>query len=191
MKNKTQPAGMHQLRVLIVEDNEHMRSLLRALLLALGIRQIFECSEGSEGLKLLSERRPDIVLTDLSMAPMDGLTFTQEVRRLPSDNDCVVPIIMVTGHTERRRVEAARDAGVNEILVKPVTPSGLYQRIEEIIMRPRPFVRAPNYCGPCRRRRNNPDYAGPWRRASDGDLNETVAVDAPEARAAPTEAAAL
>ena len=52
-----------------------------------------------------------------------------------------VPIIMITGHTEKHRVEAARDAGVTEFLAKPITAANLFARIAEIVERPRAFVR--------------------------------------------------
>ena len=156
MKIRINPAGLGPLTALIVEDNDHMRILLRTQLKAFGIRDIHECKDGGEALRYLKLTMPDFVLTDLLMSPMDGIEFTKAVRALPNKTDCVLPIIMVTGYTERRRVEAARDAGVTEILCKPVTPAGLFQRIEEIVLRPRPFVRTSTYCGPCRRRRNNP-----------------------------------
>jgi CheY-like chemotaxis protein len=155
-----------------------MRRLLRVLLQAMGCRQFQEAADGTAGLAQIAAARPDFILTDLSMAPMDGLDFTRAVRRLPDVADCVVPIIMVTGHTERRRIQAARDAGVSEILAKPVTPAGLLHRVEQIVLRPRPFVRSPAYAGPCRRRHALPDYGGPWRRESDGALRDAVAVDA-------------
>jgi two-component system chemotaxis response regulator CheY len=166
------------LTALIVEDNEHMRILLRTMLRAFGVHEIYECKDGSEALYFLGLKKPDFVLTDLAMAPMDGLEFTRAVRAFPSRVDCVLPIVMVTGYTERHRVEAARDAGVTEILAKPVTPAGLFQRIEEIVLRPRPFVRTSNYCGPSRRRHVKPDYEGPWRRKDDvlDDGRETVAL---------------
>ena len=177
-------------KLLLVEDNEHMRALLRTLLKAMGIRRIVECTEGSEALRQLPTVKPDFILTDFSMAPMDGLYFTRAIRRLPDESECVIPVIMVTGHTERRRIEAARDAGVSEILAKPVTAAALFQRIEEIVLRPRPFVRSPEYCGPCRRRQAKPDYAGPWRRATDeGMARDTVAVDDTTALQAHTQAA--
>ncbi len=133
-------------------------------------------SDGTEALAHLHETKPDFILTDLSMAPMDGLEFTRAVRHSADESLCVLPIIVVTGHTERVQIKAARDAGVTEILAKPVTATGLYQRIDEIIQRPRPFVRTPDYCGPCRRRQHNPAYTGPWRRSSDGNRAETAAV---------------
>ena len=81
---------------------------------------------------------------------------------------CSSDLIMITGHTERRRIEAARDTGVTEILLKPLTMGGLIHRIEQIILRPRPFVRCDSYFGPSRRRRKDPNFMGPWRRSSDG-----------------------
>jgi CheY-like chemotaxis protein len=181
MKSRINPSGLGPLVALIIEDNEHMRILLRTVLKAFGLQDIHECKEGSEALRYLKLKKPDFVLCDLAMAPMDGLNFTKAVRALSDKSDCVLPIIMVTGYTERRRVEAARDAGVTALLAKPVTPAGLFQRIEDIILRPRPFVRIENYSGPCRRRHNNPDYAGPWRRKSDADLGrETVSLDGPQ-----------
>jgi DNA-binding response OmpR family regulator len=78
-----------------------------------------------------------------------------------------VPIIMITGHTEKYRVEEARDAGVTEFLAKPITAHNLFARIAEIVERPRAFVRCTDYFGPDRRRRPAEDYAGPWRRDDD------------------------
>jgi two-component system, chemotaxis family, chemotaxis protein CheY len=162
------------LKALIVEDNPHMRLLLRSLLNALGIMSVFEASNGEDAFALLRDRQPDLILSDLSMKPMDGIAFTREVRTSHASPNPYVPIIMVTGHTERHRVEAARDAGVTEVLAKPITAGNLYQRIGEIIDRPRPFVKCASYFGPDRRRHAVADYAGPFRRRA--DFEDDVAV---------------
>ena len=86
------------------------------------------------------------------MKPMDGLEFTRRVRNDEHSPNPFVPIIMITGHTEKHRVEAARDAGVTEFLAKPITAHNLFARIAEIVERPRAFVRCDNYFGPDRRR---------------------------------------
>ncbi|HEY1631665.1 MAG TPA: response regulator [Rhizomicrobium sp.] len=160
-------AAFDYLKALIVEDNAHMRALLRSLLHALGMKQVYECTDGSQAYKELRERKPDFVLTDLSMKPVDGIEFTRMVRTGTDSPNPYVPIIMITGHTERPRVEAARDAGVTEFLAKPITVQSLLVRIAEIVDRPRPFVRCDNYFGPDRRRRHADDYPGPWRRHDD------------------------
>lgn len=155
------------LKALVVEDNPHMRTLLRTLLNALGIKQVAEAADGTQGFTELRALAPDFVLTDLSMKPMDGIEFTKLVRASQEVPNPYVPIIMVTGHTERNRIEAARDAGVTEIIAKPITVQGLFSRVAEIVERPRPFVRAEEFFGPDRRRRTKREFKGPWRRFDD------------------------
>jgi CheY-like chemotaxis protein len=158
---------LSHLKALIVEDNAHMRVLLRALLGGLGIAEVQEAQDGRRALELLHQANPDFVLTDLTMAPVDGIAFTREVRNSVASPNPFVPIVMVTGHTERARVLAARDAGVTEFLAKPVTARALFLRIAEIVDRPRPFVRADGFFGPDRRRHNDAFFNGPWRRGED------------------------
>jgi two-component system chemotaxis response regulator CheY len=167
-------ATFDYLKALIVEDNAHMRTLLRSLINALGVKTVYEAADGEAAYHELRERRPDFVLTDLSMKPVDGLEFTRKVRNAADSPNPYVPIVMVTGHTERHRVEAARDVGVTEILAKPITAQNLFTRIAEIIERPRAFVRCASYFGPDRRRRRLDDYTGPWRRQE--DTNDEVAI---------------
>jgi two-component system chemotaxis response regulator CheY len=160
-------SALAQLKILIVEDNQHMRSLLRALLNSAGIREISEATNGSAALTVLREKKCDLVLSDLAMKPMDGLEFSRTVRTAGNSPNPFVPIIMITGHTEKHQVEAARDAGITEFLIKPITAQSLFSRIAEIVERPRAFVRCESYFGPDRRRRNIESYTGPWRRHDD------------------------
>ena len=158
-------SGLH-LRALIVDDAESMRVLLCRLLKRIGIATA-EFADGSAALSSVMSMAPDFILSDLSMAPMDGLTFTRSLRGMKDPKVRQTPIILITGYTERSRLEAARDAGISAILAKPVTATTVYVRIEEVVLRPRPFVTAPTYSGPCRRRVCTIDYAGPFRRSSD------------------------
>jgi len=159
--------GFENLKALIVEDNAHMRSLLRALLNSAGIKEVVEASNCQSAIEALRERKSDLVLSDLAMKPMDGLEFTRYVRTSDHSPNPFIPIIMITGHTEKYRVEAARDAGVTEFLAKPITAQNLLARIAEIVEHPRAFVRCKGYFGPDRRRHQNDDYTGPWRRKDD------------------------
>ena len=79
----------------------------------------------------------------------------------------MIPVIMITGHSTMRRVAEARDAGVNELLAKPLTARGVLERLNRIVEHPRPFIRTADYFGPDRRRRADPKFAGPWRRSTD------------------------
>jgi CheY-like chemotaxis protein len=160
-------SAFEYLKVLIVEDNHHMRALLRSLLLALGIKHVFEAENGEQAIGHLRDQQPDLVLSDLSMRPVDGIAFAREIRTAHGSTNPFVPIIMVTGHTERHRIEAARDAGVTEVLAKPITAANLFRRIGEIVERPRPFVKCETFFGPDRRRHRPESYVGPFRRQDD------------------------
>jgi CheY-like chemotaxis protein len=160
-------AGFENLKALIVEDNGHMRSLLRALLNSIGIMDIAEASHGQAAIAILREKKPGLVLSDMAMKPMDGIEFTRHVRNDELSPNPFVPIIMISGHTEKHRVMAARDAGVTEFLAKPITAHQLFARITEVMERPRAYVRCGDYFGPDRRRRQIEDYVGPWRRRED------------------------
>ena len=153
------------LRILIVDDNQDMRQLLRRMLASLGIKDILEATDGRAGLAILRQTGRDVVLSDLDMKPMNGMDFTLQVRTSDHVSNSVIPIIMVTGHTELHVVERARDAGITEFIAKPVTMKALQGRLTEIVERPRPFVRSGNYLGPDRRRRNT----GPGQGRREGD----------------------
>ena len=74
---------------------------------------------------------------------------------------------MMTGHTDRRRVLEARDAGVNEFVAKPLTARALIDRLRSVIDNERGWVKSNSYTGPDRRRKANPAYPGPFRRIAD------------------------
>ncbi len=156
------------LKILVVEDNRHMRILLAEILRAIGISQIYEASDGAEGLQMMRSHPVDIVLTDLAMEPLDGIDFVRLLRNAADSPNQLVPVIMITGHFTMARIREARDAGVNEFLAKPITARGVIERLHQIIDHSRPFVRTEDYFGPDRRRRNDPHYDGPMRRAADG-----------------------
>jgi CheY-like chemotaxis protein len=85
------------------------------------------------------------------MIPLDGIDFIRLVRRDPESPCRDTPILLLTAHTEPHRVRAARDAGVNHVLTKPISFTSLYQAIATIIEDERPFVRSEAYAGPDRR----------------------------------------
>jgi two-component system, chemotaxis family, chemotaxis protein CheY len=150
--------------ILIVDDNQHMRGILKELLRAAGVYDIKEASDPLEAFEYMKSSLVDLLLVDLAMPLMDGVEFTRMVRTNENSPNHFLPIIMITGHSERSRVNAARDAGVNEFLVKPVTAKGLMERLSLIVNRPRNFVKSKQYFGPDRRRRADPNFSGEERR---------------------------
>jgi len=159
-------------KVLLVDDNLHMRVLLSEILRAIGVRNIYEANDGAEGLQILRSHPVDIIMTDLAMQPLDGIDFVR--LRQTQGVSQMTPVIMITGHSTMQRVSEARDAGINEFLAKPLTARGVLERVALVIDHPRPFVQTDSYFGPDRRRRCDPHWDGPWRRDADG-MQEKVA----------------
>jgi CheY-like chemotaxis protein len=155
------------LKILLVDDNHYMRVLLAEILRAIGVKDIFEANDGAEGLQMMRDHAVDIVMTDLSMQPLDGIDFVRLLRNSPDSPNQMAPVIMITGHSTFARVNEAREAGVNEFLAKPLTARGVIERLHQAIEHPRPFVRSEDYFGPDRRRRPDANFKGPFRRSTD------------------------
>ncbi len=159
---------LDRLNVLIIDDSKHMRTLMRSLLNAFGVGYVQEALDAKEGFLKLCQQSYDLVLCDLVMDPVSGIEFVDRVRKGKDSPDPFVPIIAVTGYTEQFRIMQARDAGVSEVLAKPISAKELAVRITAVIENPRPFVRTKTYFGPDRRRRKEEQtfYEGVERRRS-------------------------
>ena len=160
--------GFETLRILLVDDNDHVRAIVGAVLNGLGVREIVEASDGQEAMAILRETACDLALVDFLMSPGDGAQFTRQIRTASDSPNVFLPIIMMTGHSERAALAEARDAGVTEFVVKPITAAALLARMVAVIHRPRSFIRTTSFFGPDRRRRTDLVYAGPRRRREDG-----------------------
>ena len=158
--------SLGELKVLLVDDNQHMRAIVAAILKGIGVRQVLEARDGAEALSHLKTWPADIAIIDFQMAPVDGVEFTRMVSRAETSPNPYLPIIMMTGYAERKKVMEARDAGVTEFLVKPITAKGIITRLNEVVFKPRPFVRTDEYFGPSRRRIEDPSSQH-QRRATD------------------------
>jgi two-component system, chemotaxis family, chemotaxis protein CheY len=124
-------------KVLVVDDEFYSRKVARTLLMAMGITNIYDADSGAKGLEALRAIAPDVVLVDWEMPVMDGAAFSKAVRNpggFPYPN---VPIIMLTGHSERWRVEEALRLGVNDYLLKPISGKLLCDRLVSILTKPR------------------------------------------------------
>ena len=159
-------SGLEALRVLLVDDNKHMRAIITTVLRSLGVHDLRQAHDGAEALETLKTWPADVAFVDFRMSPVDGVEFTQQVRTAPDSRNPYLPIIMITGYAERHRVCEARDAGVTEFVVKPLTARALIERLNAVIYHPRPFVRTRSYFGPCRRRIDDVAYIGPERRTA-------------------------
>jgi two-component system, chemotaxis family, chemotaxis protein CheY len=169
-------ASMH---VLLVDDHPHIRSIMIGILNALGVGNITTAERGDIALSHMAKSNFDLLITDYEMPGMNGVEIAKLVRRdakaaAPTMN-FQIPILMVTSHITRQRLNEARDAGIDEILAKPFTIMAVADRLNSAINKRREFVISDGFIGPCRRRGRQTDYNGPRRR--DLDLPELPALE--------------
>ena len=161
------PIDLKKLKVLVVEDVDPMRKIIVSVVEMMSVGRVFAAENGETAFNIFRRENPDIVITDWSMEPMDGLQLTHEIRTNMLSPNRTVPIIMISGYSYKERIDKARDAGVTEFLVKPFSADDLAKRIAYVINSPRDFIDAPGYFGPDRRRRTDKDFKGPYRRETD------------------------
>lgn len=167
--------GLAALSMLVVDDNKAMRSIIGTVLAAAGVRKLHYAVHGREALTLMDSNTFDIMFVDHEMPVMNGLDFVRIVRSRDGP-ERFVPVIMVTGHSDLARLNAARDCGVTEFLRKPVNAHDILARLESAILRPRPYVEAPGYFGPDRRRHDGTGYHGPRRRNGEAGGGNAVEI---------------
>ena len=118
-------------RVLVVEDQKFTRMVLIDQLRTLGFSTISEAEDGADALKLLERYPFDLILLDIEMEPIDGLTFLSAFRNM----NLVHPpkVIVLTSHSETDIVFKVRSLGVDGFLLKPVQSPALAKRIDYVL----------------------------------------------------------
>jgi CheY-like chemotaxis protein len=168
-----------RMHILVVDNDPAMADLMKNMLNTLGFTQVTIAHDGYEAMDILHEKHIDLLIGDAYLRPMDGA----EERRIstpvgqkakpmwkefPPINgaalvECIrhtryspnpfVPVVMMVSPAKPNIVNALRDAGVNEVLAKPLNAKMLCERILNVVERPRTFVTSESYKGPCRRRK--------------------------------------
>lgn len=119
------------LDVLIVDDHEAMRVMLARVMASAGATRVREASRGELGLAMQAETPAHLILVDSGMPGMDGVSFIRAVRAEPRyGTPCIV---MVTGHDNVELNAAARAAGANAVLIKPVSPRALISKVQDLL----------------------------------------------------------
>jgi two-component system, chemotaxis family, chemotaxis protein CheY len=117
--------------ILIVDDYKTMLRIIRSLLKQLGFDNVDEATDGQDALSKLRSKKYDLVISDWNMEPMSGLQLLKEVRadgRMAS-----VPFIMITAESKTENVVAAKEAGVNNYIVKPFNAATLKQKLSTVV----------------------------------------------------------
>ena len=118
------------LHVLIVDDQQTMRSLVRNSLQQLDVREITEAADGEAGLRQVISKPVHLVISDFNMPNLDGLGLLRAIRAHPPIK--TTAFIMLTGRADRELVQRAVQFGVNNYLVKPFTVAQLKEKLEAV-----------------------------------------------------------
>ncbi len=153
--------------ILIADAVQQTRNLIAEVLRSVGFEHIVYAKDGRELLDLTLEHHPRIVITSSRLPELSGLEFTRLIRAGYQDVSRQLSIIVMTNTATVGFLEAARESGADELLVRPFTAHALLVRIQAVIERPREFVDSAVYIGPSRRRKMIEQYNGPMRRFVD------------------------
>ena len=130
-----------KLHVLVIDDEELVRKLIRRILLKIGIVTISLAEHGAEAIEMLEKTytRPDIILCDLQMPEMNGFQFVAKLRSLPDPELRNIPVVIVTSHDDEETVATASKFEINGFIVKPMSPATLTQHLESALKSVTPF----------------------------------------------------
>lgn len=119
------------MNVLVVDDYKTMVRIIRGLLEQLGFRNIDDAIDGPSALEQIRAKDYGLILSDWNMSPMTGLELLKHVRADPRTKS--TPFVMVTAEAKTENVLVARQAGVNNYIIKPFTLAVLKQKLTTVL----------------------------------------------------------
>jgi two-component system, chemotaxis family, chemotaxis protein CheY len=141
--------------VTILVDNDHFtRSLVANMMRGFGMDSPITFDTGAAAKDYLKRHHADLCIVEAVLPDMNSAALTRWIRRQEKNPFRFIPIIVLTGYTQAKNVEAARDTGANVVVKKPVSPQTLFDHINWVARTARPFIEAGGYMGPDRRFKN-------------------------------------
>lgn len=119
------------LKVLVIDDQEFVRTIVKKMLQQLGTGVVLEAQDGNSGMAMVQQEKPDLVICDIQMRPVDGFGFVKQLRG--SAEIGATPVIMLTAHTDSATIARAKDLDIGAFLAKPVLPPALKDRILQVL----------------------------------------------------------
>lgn len=160
-----------RLRIMVVEPSAQLREIVRDILRrGIGVGEVIEAKNGEEAITMMRDFPCDMIIADTGMAPVGGIELTRYIRKGSDRIDPFLPVIVVSGFPELAEIIAARDAGANEYLAKPLSAKIVELRLNAVLSRPRPFIRSDNFFGPDRRRHEVDDSTLEERRTHEPEV---------------------
>lgn len=179
--------NLRKVTILIVDPNEFSRTFIKSICRNLHFGNILTTANTNEAFELLKANAVHLIVCDWALAPLSSIEFSKQVRNSQMANNAV-PIIILTSTGSPEAIVAARDAGVDDYLTRPIVMRRLLNSFVSVLCLPRTFIKSKTYVGPNRRRKKMP-HNGPERRAGWPGY-QGAAVPKPEEAAVITEAPA-
>ncbi len=127
----TEEVDFTSLKVLVVDDQEFVRTIVKKMLMQLGVQTVLEAQDGNSGLEAVVRDVPDLVICDVQMRPMDGFGFIKMLRATPAVHH--TPVIMLTAHTDAATVARAKELAIGAFLAKPILPPALKEKMVRVL----------------------------------------------------------
>jgi CheY-like chemotaxis protein len=146
------PEAFDNVRILIVDGKPGNARLLRAIFLTLGVTEVTLAEDTGRALDLLAGRAFQAVFCDETVGPLNAPAFVSAVRRSKAVGNPRIPILLTANAPKRGQVERVRDAGVNDLIVRPLTTGAVKRKLLGVLSPTKVFVATESFCGPDRRR---------------------------------------
>lgn len=156
-----------QIEALIVESDQYSVSILSQIMRGFGLNRNVVVETGEDAKQRISSSHFDLMICEAALPDIPASELIRWVRRQAAPAIKYMPIVVLTGYTQASNVVMVRDAGVNCVVRKPVSPNVLFDHIAWAARTDRPFIETDDYAGPCRRFKNVGPPDGVGRRKTD------------------------
>ena len=164
--------NLRNVTTLLVDRDHFTRGLIAQMLRGYGMDSPTAVETGAEAKHHLLHHYADLCIIEAALPDMASADMIRWIRRQGKSPFRFVPIIVLSGYTQLRQVSAARDAGANLVLKKPVSPQSLLDRIIWVAKAARPFIETGDFIGPDRRFKDGAPPLGELRRETDAQSDE-------------------
>jgi len=127
----TEAIDFAKLNILVIDDQEFVRTIVKKMLIQIGIGKVCEAEDGHSGVATAVREKPDLVICDIQMRPVDGFGFVRTLRGTPGMEK--LPVILLTAHTDPATITRAKDLHLRAFLAKPVLPPALKDKIISVL----------------------------------------------------------
>nr|WP_321456842.1 response regulator [uncultured Cohaesibacter sp.] len=121
--------SVESLDIVIVDDSKSVLTMIRSMISSLKVARVRSYDRGDVALHAIMHEPPNVIITDLNMAPMSGLQLISLIRRNTMEPLCFIPVIVITAHATEQSVAKLFETGAHHVLAKPMSSTALQQRL--------------------------------------------------------------